>query len=36
MKTFAIILTTPTLGVPCSLNAADVTGKWKTVAIAGK
>src|SRR2546427_545765 len=30
MKTLAIILTTLTLGVPCSLNAADVTGKWKS------
>jgi FKBP-type peptidyl-prolyl cis-trans isomerase 2 len=30
MKTFAIILTTLTLGISCSLNAADVTGKWKS------
>ncbi len=30
MKTFAIILTTLTLGIPCSLIAADVTGKWKS------
>ena len=30
MKTIAIILTTLTLGVPCSLNAADVAGKWKS------
>jgi DNA-directed RNA polymerase subunit K/omega len=30
MKTFTIILTTLTLGIPCSLDAADVTGKWKS------
>ena len=30
MKTFAIILATLTLGVPCSTNAADVTGRWKS------
>jgi len=30
MKTYAIILTTLTLGISCSLDAADVTGKWKS------